>query len=88
MAFTIDCILSSGGSYKSSNPDLRGSVLKGCGTAKGIKLKQGQAISGSGIFKTEDVKMQSYFHPELIKPENRMLNDGEKAGFSGKKREN
>ena len=23
----------------------------------------------------------------LIKPENRMLNDGEKAGFSGKKRE-
>ncbi len=63
----IDCKLSSGGSYKSSNPDLRGSVLKGCGTAKGIKLKQGQVISGSGIFKTEDVKMQSYFHPEQQK---------------------
>ena len=60
----IDCILSSGGSYKTENPDLRGSVLKGCGTAKGIKLERGQVISGSGIFKMEDVKMQSYFHPD------------------------
>lgn len=60
----IDCILSSGGSYKTENPDLRGSVLKGCGTEKGIKLERGQVISGSGIFKMEDVKMQSYFHPD------------------------
>lgn len=59
-----DCRLEAGGSYRTPNPDLRGAVLKGAGAAKGLVLHRGQVISGAGIFKIEDVKMQSFFHPD------------------------
>ncbi|WP_024467824.1 hypothetical protein [Treponema pedis] len=57
-----DCFLEDGNSYASADPDLRGAVLKGFGTAKGLKLNTGYVINGQGNFTAENIKKQSYFH--------------------------
>ncbi|MGE6758359.1 hypothetical protein ACQKGO_10130 [Corallococcus interemptor] len=64
-AITVDrCTLAGGTAFSGPDPDLRGSVLKGSGTARGLVLGVGQVIAGSGAFRLEDAKPQSFFHPK------------------------
>ena len=65
---TVDnCHLAAGGSFRDPDPDARGAVLKGYGTARDLRLETGQVIAGSGIFRMEDVKPQSFFHPKAAR---------------------
>ena len=58
------CHLASGGSFREPDPDARAALLKGQGTARHLRLAVGQVISASGVFRMEDVKAQSCFHPQ------------------------
>ena len=59
------CDLGAGGSFREPDPDLRGGVLKGFGVARGLTVPQGQVVQGHGVFRAEDIKPQSYFHPKV-----------------------
>jgi hypothetical protein len=59
-----DCELAGGGDFRHPEPDERGAVLKGVGTARGLRLRQGEVIAGAGIFRPEDLKNQSFYHPK------------------------
>jgi hypothetical protein len=64
-AITVDdCSLGAGAPFSDPDPDARGAVLKGAGTARGLTLDAGQVIAGSGVFRIEDLKPQSFFHPK------------------------
>ncbi|MEZ0172622.1 AraC family transcriptional regulator [Microvirga sp. TS319] len=68
-AITVDtCSLAAGGSFRDPDPDCRGALLKGHGTARNLRLGAGQVIAGSGIFRMEDAKPQSFFHPKVAHP--------------------
>lgn len=58
-----DCTLEAGGSFATSDPDSRGAVLKGAGTARKLHIPKGRVISAYGDFRPEDMKLQSFFHP-------------------------
>jgi hypothetical protein len=65
---TVDsCHLAAGGSFRDPDPDTRGALLKGQGTARNLRLDIGQVISASGVFQMEDVKPQSFFHPKAAR---------------------
>lgn len=58
------CNLGAGCPFSEPDPDRRGGVLKGTGTARGLHVPAGQAIAGSGAFDEADMLPQSRFHPE------------------------
>ena len=51
-----------GAAHHDPDPDARGAVLKGFGSARGLTLACGQVILGSGVFDAKDVKPQWFFH--------------------------
>lgn len=57
------CTLGDGGSYKEKNPNERGGVLKGFGTATGLTVGKGSVIGGNGLFKEADMVRQEVNHP-------------------------
>jgi hypothetical protein len=59
-----NCRLAPGASFRDPDPDRRGALLKGQGVARDIELAAGQVILGSGIFRVEDARPQSDFHPK------------------------
>lgn len=61
------CHLAAGGSFRDPDPDTRGALLKGQGTARNLRLDAGQVIAASGVFRAEDVKPQSFFHPKAAR---------------------
>ena len=64
-AITVDdCSLGAGRRFSDPDPDARGAVLKGTGSARGLVLEAGQVIAGWGPFRIEDLKPQSFFHPK------------------------
>ena len=63
-AITVDnCQLEAGESYRGPDPDSRGGLLKGLGSARGLTVPTGRVIAGNGVFRAEDMQLQSYFHP-------------------------
>ena len=64
-AVTVDsCTLGAGKSFKDGDPDSRGALLKGSGTARSLVLQAGEVIQANGVFLAENIKPQSYFHPK------------------------
>ncbi|WP_164019766.1 AraC family transcriptional regulator [Pyxidicoccus trucidator] len=64
-AITVEgCSLAGGAAFSDPDPDRRAAVLKGAGTARRLVLGVGQVIAGSGTFRLEDAKPQSFFHPK------------------------
>jgi len=62
-AIAVDnCTLAAGAAHHDPDPDARGAVLKGFGSARGLTLACGQVIQGSGVFDAKDVKPQWLFH--------------------------
>ncbi|HBS22322.1 MULTISPECIES: hypothetical protein [Thalassospira] len=59
-----DVQLGAGGSFRHPNADERGAVLKGVGQGSGIILQTGQVIAGNGTLARENVRMQSFYHPD------------------------
>ena len=59
-----NCSLGAGADYKSSDPALRGGLLKGYGSAQNIYVPQGQVISGWGEFRADMLLSQTTFHPK------------------------
>jgi NDP-sugar pyrophosphorylase family protein len=62
---TVDnCVLEAGETYASPDPDERGAVLKGSGTARDVKVGRGEVILGAGSFRQQEIRKQSDFHPK------------------------
>lgn len=62
-AITLDdCHLEGGGSFLSGDPDERGGVLKGLGTARNLFIPRGHVIAAQGQFDVAAIKLQSYYH--------------------------
>ena len=60
----IDSVLEAGASYRHSDPDQRGGVLKGSGTASGIVVRQGEVINRRVMFEQAAVERQTAYHPK------------------------
>lgn len=58
----ISCQLGAGGNFQEADPDKRGAVLKGSGTAKNIHLAIGEVMNGQGHFDVP-VERQLSYHP-------------------------
>jgi acetyltransferase-like isoleucine patch superfamily enzyme len=58
-----NCKLDGGGTFREPEPNRRGAVLKGFGTARNIHLGVGQVINGTGDFSTAPVEEQQAYHP-------------------------
>jgi len=56
--------LDGGGNFSESNPDNRGAVLKGMGTAKNIHLQKGDVLNGWGTFDSSEIERQIKYHPQ------------------------
>lgn len=62
-AISLDsCVLAAGGTFREPNPDRRGALLKGYGSARNLRLSVGEVILGNGSFVAAEVKKQSFFH--------------------------
>lgn len=59
-----DVVLAGGGSHADPDPDTRGAVLKGFGTARGLRLAVGEVVNGAGDFARAPVERQSAYHPK------------------------
>jgi carbonic anhydrase/acetyltransferase-like protein (isoleucine patch superfamily) len=59
-----NCALGDGGTYRDSEPDERGGVLKGSGVARNVEVPQGHVIQAFGLFAEAVMRRQSYFHPK------------------------
>ena len=57
-----NCTLGSGESFKGSDPDLRGGLLKGFGLARNLDVKQGEVINGQGTFAQTSIERQASYH--------------------------
>jgi acetyltransferase-like isoleucine patch superfamily enzyme len=57
-----DCTLDGGESYRGTDPDLRGAVLKGSGLARKLTVPCGQVINASGSFSANMIEPQSNYH--------------------------
>ncbi|WP_034263293.1 hypothetical protein [Actinospica robiniae] len=56
--------LAAGGDFTCPDPDLRGAVLKGRGTAHGLSLAVGEVVNGNGPFADSPVERQRVYHPD------------------------
>jgi hypothetical protein len=56
--------LSGGADGSHPDPDHRGAVLKGFGKARGLTLKTGEVVNGSGDFATAPIERQRSYHPD------------------------
>jgi hypothetical protein len=66
-AITVqNCDLGAGGSYRNSNPDLRGGLLKGFGLARNLEVNQGEVINGKGSFDQTNIERQAGYHPPKV----------------------
>lgn len=64
-AITVEnCTLGAGGGFKEPDPDLRGGVLKGFGTARHLTVGQGEVINGAGRFDSDAIERQTAYHPK------------------------
>lgn len=54
--------LAAGGDFTCEDPDLRGAVLKGRGTARGLTLAVGEVVNGNGPFEHSPVERQRTYH--------------------------
>ncbi|HET9907559.1 MAG TPA: hypothetical protein VFQ23_12990 [Anaerolineales bacterium] len=57
------CILADGESYKEKNPNRRGGVLKGFGTANNLQIEIGMVINGNGSMSADMIERQETYHP-------------------------
>ncbi|AUQ23952.1 hypothetical protein [Dickeya zeae] len=65
---TVDsCHLLAGGSWREPNPDNRGGLLKGYGTARNLMVGKGRVINGAGAFDESMLELQSTYHPTQSK---------------------
>ncbi len=55
--------LTGGGNHTEPNPDERGAVLKGMGTARDINLQKGDVVNGWGDFSQSLIERQIAYHP-------------------------
>jgi acetyltransferase-like isoleucine patch superfamily enzyme len=60
------CILADGESYKEKNPNKRGGVLKGFGTAKKLRIEIGMVINGNGSMTVDMIERQEKYHPNWM----------------------
>jgi len=60
----INCDLAQGEPFTHEDPDLRGGVLKGSGSAKDLIVGVGEVVAENGIFKQTDLKRQTFYHPK------------------------
>lgn len=59
-----NCTLGDGGTYRDSEPDERGGVLKGSGVARNLGVPQGHLVQAFGLFAEAVMRRQSHFHPK------------------------
>jgi acetyltransferase-like isoleucine patch superfamily enzyme len=59
--------LSGGADGSHPDPDHRGAVLKGFGTARKLTLKVGEVVNGSGDFADAPIERQRAYHPDAPK---------------------
>lgn len=60
------CILADGESYKEKNPNRRGGVLKGFGTANKLRVETGMVINGNGSMTADMIERQEKYHPNWM----------------------
>ena len=60
------CILADGESYKEKNPNKRGGVLKGFGTANNLRIETGMVINGNGTMTADRIERQEKYHPNWM----------------------
>ena len=60
------CILANGESYKEKNPNKRGGVLKGFGTANLLRIAMGMVINGNGSMTSDMIERQETYHPHWM----------------------
>ncbi|MEN3929968.1 AraC family transcriptional regulator [Microvirga sp. W0021] len=64
-ALTADsCRLESGQSFREPDPDLRAGLLKGHGIARGLSVPVGHVIVGDGRFSSDNLELQTVYHPK------------------------
>jgi hypothetical protein len=59
----IDCELVAGMDASFPDPNARGGVLKGFGTARELVVGAGEVIAGAGVFSQDELRRQREFHP-------------------------
>ncbi|KAA2236033.1 AraC family transcriptional regulator [Salinarimonas soli] len=64
MISVTDCRLGAGATHRDPDPDRRGGLLKGFGTARNLAVGAGEVIAGEGTFSAGALKRQSFFHPK------------------------
>ncbi|HMK78387.1 MAG TPA: AraC family transcriptional regulator [Xanthobacteraceae bacterium] len=57
-----NCTLGPGAPHTDPNPDERGAVMKGAGTARDLTVARGMTLAGNGTFSAADAKPQSFYH--------------------------
>jgi acetyltransferase-like isoleucine patch superfamily enzyme len=60
------CILADGESYKEKNPNTRGGILKGFGTAIRLRIETGMVINGNGSMTADMIERQEKYHPNWM----------------------
>ena len=60
------CTLADGESYKEKNPNVRGGVLKGFGTANKLRIEIGMVINGNGVMTVDMIERQEKYHPNWM----------------------
>ena len=60
------CLLGDGESYKEKNPNMRGGVLKGFGTANKLRIETGMVLNGNGTMTADMIERQEKYHPNWI----------------------
>lgn len=58
------CALADGDTWRDTEPDRRGGVLKGSGVARNLDIPRGRVIQAFGVFAEADMRWQSFFHPK------------------------
>jgi acetyltransferase-like isoleucine patch superfamily enzyme len=58
-----DVTLDAGGDHTHPDPDGRGGVLKGFGSARGLIVGRGEVVNGAGEFRDAAVERQLAYHP-------------------------
>ena len=60
------CQLADGESYKEKNPNKRGGLLKGFGTANKLRIEIGMVINGNGSMTVDMIERQEKYHPNWM----------------------